>query len=357
MAPKIGTEYDITEELQTITIPIGDEGVGQTLINDGTAEIFWRNKDVTLSTTDIEAADADVLVAAPLFFSRLGPDELTHQAGITIYAIRDTTTQADSVLRVAPGRLYQSGDVDLAQMSSAIGKTTDDVLADVTLEDSTARTGISLWKRAVNFLIGIRTALITTNDAVSIADKFDTTNKLEPLWAAGTGPGIGESAKLTAERLFSTHEGTSIADHFEDDSGGGAGTGLEPLHGPNGFGIGNSLEHVAKGGRANSVTPAFAEKSNPTAINAGSDIDGLPLAADVDYIKATVYAIKPVSGVTEPPIANVGAVWICGGAENITGGFKLEPGQSMALPDNCNLALFFLAVENANDGVSISYTV
>ncbi len=159
MARKIGTEYDITAELQEITIPVGDEGVGQTLINDGAAEIFWRERDVTLSETDIEAASAAVLVATPLFFSRLGPGEFTHQAGIVIYAIRDTTTQTDSVLRVAPGRLYQSGDVDLAGLATSIGNTTDVPLAGETPEGATARTGISLWKRAVNKLIDIKAAI------------------------------------------------------------------------------------------------------------------------------------------------------------------------------------------------------
>ena len=129
MARDIGTEYAITAELQIITIPIGDKGAGCTLINDGAAEIFWREIDHTLSETDIEAASAAVLVATPLFFSRLKTDSYIHKAGITIYAIRDTTTQVDSVLRVAPGRLYQSADETGNAILSTIDTTLDSILA------------------------------------------------------------------------------------------------------------------------------------------------------------------------------------------------------------------------------------
>ena len=47
-------------------------------------------------------------------------------------------------------------DAGAALSASALGTTVDDVLAAETLEDATARTGISLWKRAVNKLIDIK---------------------------------------------------------------------------------------------------------------------------------------------------------------------------------------------------------
>ncbi len=353
MARKIGTEYAITAELQEITIPVGDEGVGQTLINDGAAEIFWRGRDVTLSETDIEAGSAAVLVATPLFFSRLGPGEFTHQAGIVIYAIRDTTTQVDSVLRVAPGRLYQSSDVDLAQMSTAIGTTTDDVLAGETLEDDTARTGISLWKRFVNKLIDIKAQLVSTNDARNIADYYDSTTASLPFYSSGDQLGIADhfDSSVSALPLYSTNDSTGIADYFDS-------TALnEPLWFDS-KSIGEHLSDVAKGGDADSVGPAFGEKANTTARVEGTSVGAEALVASATpYIQATVTALKPVTDIDKISIANTGTVWLCRSATNIDGATKLEPGQSAALPNNCDLADFFLAVDTSSDGVSFVYTV
>ena len=138
-ARKIGTEYAITGAVtEIITIPVGDEGAGQTLINDGTSAIFWREYDPTVTLTGAAA----VLVATPIFASRLEPNEYTHQAGITIVAVCDTDQQETSTLRVAPGRLYQGTDVDMAAdiaaLLAALGDTDGLVYSPVVIEEAAA---------------------------------------------------------------------------------------------------------------------------------------------------------------------------------------------------------------------------
>ena len=113
-----------------------------------------------------------------------------------------------------------------------------------------------------------------------------------------------------------------------------------------------------KGGTAGANTVAFLEKSDNAAARVdGTSVGGEVLSTTIPYIKATVTARKAVADADKASIANVGTVWIMGAAEDIDGATPLEPGQSMALPDNCDLVDFFLAVDNLGDGVAISYTV
>ena len=102
----------------------------------------------------------------------------------------------------------------------------------------------------------------------------------------------------------------------------------------------------------------FTSKSNATAIVDGSAVNGSALASSsTQYYQATIFAIKPGAAATNIPGANAGDVWICGSATSLAGAFKLVPGASMELPHCGDLSEYFLAVENANDAVSIAYTV
>jgi hypothetical protein len=114
--------------------------------------------------------------------------------------------------------------------------------------------------------------------------------------------------------------------------------------------------NIEKGGKAESTSLSFAEFSNGTAMTPGSDVDALAIGGDVPFITANIQAQKLVSGATEPPIPNVGDVWICSALEDLTGAKRLSPGQSMDLHPNGNLNEYFCAVVNANDGLSITYT-
>ena len=108
---------------------------------------------------------------------------------------------------------------------------------------------------------------------------------------------------------------------------------------------------------AGSASTGFLEKSDNAAARVdGTSVGGEVLAAATPYVRATVTARKAVTDADKASIANVGTVWICGAAEDIDGAFPLLPGQSMGLPDNCDLSDFFLAVDNLGDGVAISYT-
>jgi len=118
------------------------------------------------------------------------------------------------------------------------------------------------------------------------------------------------------------------------------------------------LDEIAKGGLADSVMPTFATVKNGTAARVeGASVGAVVFGVDVPYIKATITASRPVTGATNAPVANLGTIWVCREATNINGAFPLEPGQSMALPDNCNLEDFYLAVDTIDDGLAIIYTV
>jgi len=112
------------------------------------------------------------------------------------------------------------------------------------------------------------------------------------------------------------------------------------------------------GGGGGGCTPSFSEKVATTARVDGASVNGVAMAASsTPYRKATVTARKLTSGATSASIANTDTVWICSAAEDMTGAFPLEPGQSMSLPDNCDLEDFFVAANVINEGVAIVYTV
>lgn len=133
-ARKIGREYAITNAVtEIIGIPSGVEHAGQTLINDGSNDIFWREYDPTITV----AGTIAVLIATPIFASRLQAGEYVHIPGINIVAVCSTDEQeTTSTLRVAPGRLYQSGDTDIAAMAADIGSI-DDKVAVYALQERT----------------------------------------------------------------------------------------------------------------------------------------------------------------------------------------------------------------------------
>jgi len=104
------------------------------------------------------------------------------------------------------------------------------------------------------------------------------------------------------------------------------------------------------------LSPTFTTKSNATAIVDGTSVNAAAFAASRTlYRRATVRAMKPGADAKTMPTANSGNVWICSGAEVLTGAFRLAPGESMELPPYGNLADFYLAVETAGDGVLICY--
>lgn len=105
MTLDIGTEYSISDtigDLLSITIPTGDKGEGQTLVNDGTKSLFWRARDPSLTP----AGNAATLIASPFFCSRLKQGEYLWKAGITLQVV--CATGESSTLRVVPGKLGSS---------------------------------------------------------------------------------------------------------------------------------------------------------------------------------------------------------------------------------------------------------
>jgi hypothetical protein len=104
-------------------------------------------------------------------------------------------------------------------------------------------------------------------------------------------------------------------------------------------------------------SPEFIEQINATARVDGTSVSGVALtASSTPYRQATVTARKKVTDIDKASTDNVGTVWIGRSATDISGATPLEPGQSMNLFDNGDLADYFLIVNTANDGVSIAYS-
>ncbi len=104
------------------------------------------------------------------------------------------------------------------------------------------------------------------------------------------------------------------------------------------------------------LDPVFTGKANPTAINNTNSVDALALtSSETRYSRATLKAMKPGGNALTKPTDNTGNVWICSGAEVLTGAFQLIPGASLELPPYGDLADYFLAVDTADDGVLIIY--
>ena len=122
-ARKHGREYAITNAVtEIIQIPAGFEPAGQTLVNDGTEDIFWREYDPTITYAGTIAE----LIAEALGGSRLQPTEYAYIASCNIVAVCSTDEQATtSTLRVAPGRLSQSGDTDIAALATVVHNEDD----------------------------------------------------------------------------------------------------------------------------------------------------------------------------------------------------------------------------------------
>jgi len=100
---------------------------------------------------------------------------------------------------------------------------------------------------------------------------------------------------------------------------------------------------------------ALSEKSNPTIRVDGTSVNGVALAASSTvFAEATVLARKPVTDADKATVANTGTIWLSRSATSITGATPLTPGQSVQLPSGGDLADWFLIVETANDGVSIT---
>ncbi len=89
-------------------------------------------------------------------------------------------------------------------------------------------------------------------------------------------------------------------------------------------------------------------------ISQTDDTTGTALvAAATQYLTATVQAVK--AGVDDAdPTANTGTVRLNSSANGVS--LALTPGQTMVLPDFCDLADFELWADTTADGVVILYT-
>lgn len=119
MARDKGQEVAVVATAQSVVI--GEPGKWYTFVNDDAAnDIYYRLKD-----ENTMAGIAAVVVATPIFGARLKASELVHVEGGTWEVC--CATGLTATLRVVPGRLMQSGDVDLAGMADDIANLTADV--------------------------------------------------------------------------------------------------------------------------------------------------------------------------------------------------------------------------------------
>ena len=161
-ARKVGREYAITNAVtEIIHIPAGFEHAGQTIINDGTEDIFWREYDPTITYAGTIAE----LIAEAIGGSRLEPGESDYIASCDIVAVCSTDEQeTTSTLRVAPGRLNQSGDADANTALTAIAAS---LAAQIP-------TGSTALNTAATIGVGTVDVITLTANTIYIDIKFDT---------------------------------------------------------------------------------------------------------------------------------------------------------------------------------------
>ena len=112
MARDKGQEIAVTATAQDVVI--GDPGHIYTFVNDdSTNDIYYRLKD-----NNTMAGVAAVIVATPIFGARLKAGELAHVDGGTWEVC--CATGLTATLRIVPGRLMQTGDVDLAALGTLV---------------------------------------------------------------------------------------------------------------------------------------------------------------------------------------------------------------------------------------------
>ncbi len=100
-----------------------------------------------------------------------------------------------------------------------------------------------------------------------------------------------------------------------------------------------------------------AGRTVTTGIDEGVANHSEPLTGlTIPYIKASVYAVTGAIGPDNVPVANTGVVYIMTGEGFAESWGPLSPGQSMALPDNCELGAFRAAVYVRVERVLIVYT-
>jgi len=100
----------------------------------------------------------------------------------------------------------------------------------------------------------------------------------------------------------------------------------------------------------------WLSKANANAINSGNTTNGVQvITTSTPYVEAVVHAIKPGADVVTTPTNNAGVVYICSGANTLSGCIQLVSGNTLTLPDNGDLSDYYLAVATANDAISVVY--
>lgn len=112
-------------------------------------------------------------------------------------------------------------------------------------------------------------------------------------------------------------------------------------------------------GAANTVTPLIIFKTVTTNIDEGVSVNAEPLvASSTPYITASVFARTGSAGANNESVTNTGDVYILTTDDDLrTGSGPVASGQTINLPDNCDLADFYCAVKVNGEGVIITYTV
>ena len=95
------------------------------------------------------------------------------------------------------------------------------------------------------------------------------------------------------------------------------------------------------------------------AARAAGDAKGQQFNAGAPYQRCSILAMKPGAGADKfnVPVANVGTIYIITSPSDTRNyALALSPGSSIELPPNCDLADWYLVVDNASDGIIIMYT-
>ncbi len=324
----------------TATVTLGALTLGTPGAPIESAAALWAD---TIAKTTTEASPfiniyspADDTIAAMLVdgtaFDAIVVD-VTRAAGsaVTIDVIANQSSDQQAIANVTG---------TLVGTIAGIGSTTDDVLAAETLEDSTARTGVSLWKRAVNKLIAILAGLGTpTADCVA-----DNTTAAATATAA-TGIGLW---KRIVNLLIAIHN------HF-----GVAGTANAGVLSVQGIASGTTLPVTEASAAAiaadtNELTAAPVAKTLTVVTKAVTTSGtGVPLVATETFARKVWLCAKKDAG------ANTGVVYLGTATVDATTPQQIElaPGDIFVLEmpagTKIDLATIYIDCAAANtDGVT-----
>jgi len=283
--------------------------------------------------------------------------------GFASIDLGDAADIATATLQGAANTLLGTIDTDTGLISGGIGTTADAPLAGDTAETTTVRTGISLWKRAVNKLIEIKALLVkgtagtTASIAVTVAtdDAVIGATDASVAAAGGVGSVSAKLRKLTTDLSTIDADTGSIKTNTDTLVAGGGG----------GYVRQDSTSTIAKETGGNLAAVA-ADMNELTTAPVASALTRLPPVVigtpgtPVVLIASETFATKLILQAGRATAANASPVSIGGNIAYTTDlQVQLAPGDTYVVEDRLgrkfDMNLIYIDGVNTDDGVRGQY--